>query len=82
MFPVGAFYTKDCSMHGFAITNATSRELKDCSEVINDLLGHGKLRARIARVMPLAETAAAHRSLEDSERGAVKLGGKLWLLLG
>jgi NADPH2:quinone reductase len=33
-FPVGAFYTKDCSLHGFAITNATAEELQNCAKVV------------------------------------------------
>ena len=37
-FPVGAFYTKDCSMHGFAITNATAEELQHYAKLINDCL--------------------------------------------
>ena len=81
VFPVGAFYTKDCSMHGFAITNATSQELKDCAKTINDALANGKLKSRISRIMPLAEAAAAHRLLEDSQRGLVKLSGKIILAL-
>jgi NADPH2:quinone reductase len=80
-FPVGAFYTKDCSMHGFAITNARSRELQDCANAINQSLAAGKLTARISRVMPLSEAAAAHRLLEDSQRGLVKLHGKVLLTI-
>lgn len=79
VFPVGAFYTKDCSMHGFAITNATGQELQDCAKAINAALGSGKLKARISRVMPLSDAAAAHRLLEDSQRGLIKLSGKIVL---
>jgi NADPH2:quinone reductase len=78
-FPVGAFYPKDCSMRGFAITNATIEELKNCATTINEWLSVGKLAARIDRVMPLAEAAQAHRLIEDSQRGLVKLHGKLVL---
>lgn len=80
-FPVGAFYTKDCSMRGFAITNATVDELKNCAAAINEWLGVRKLTARIDRVMPLAEAAQAHRLIEDSQRGLIKLRGKLVLIL-
>ena len=41
-------------MHGFAITDATTAELRECAETINRLLGEGKLRARIDRITPLA----------------------------
>ena len=37
-FPVGAVYPRDCSMLGFAITNATTQELRGCAEMINRLL--------------------------------------------
>jgi NADPH2:quinone reductase len=78
-FPVGAFYTKDCSLHGFAITNATAEELQDCARAINEWLSKGKLLARVDRVMPLAEAAQAHQLIEDSLRGRLKLHGKIVL---
>jgi NADPH:quinone reductase len=78
-FPVGAFYTKDCSMHGFAISNATVKELEDCAKVINECLVTGKLSARIDRVMPLAEAGRAHQLVEESLHGQVKLSGKIVL---
>jgi NADPH2:quinone reductase len=78
-FPVGAFYTKDRSMHGFAITNATVEELQDCARAINESLAKGKLVTRIDRVMPLAEAAQAHQLIEDSQRGRVRLRGKIVL---
>ncbi len=81
VFPVGGFYTKDCSMHGFAITNATCRELQDCAKAINAALGSGKLKARISRLMPLKDAAAAHQLLEDSQRGLIKLNGKIVLAM-
>lgn len=80
VFPVGAFYTKDCSMHGFAVTNATREELRESAERINELMRRGKLKARISRVMPLADAAAAHHLLEESLGGKVKLSGKIVLV--
>jgi NADPH:quinone reductase len=76
-FPVGAFYTKDCSMHGFAITNASREELRCCADEINRLLAAGVLRARLDRVMPLAESAAAHRLFEEHQ---AQLNGKIILI--
>jgi len=76
-FPVGAFYTRDCSMYGFAITNATTPELRECSKTINSLLEGGNLRARIDRVMPLAQAATAHRLLEER---ASEIYGKIVLV--
>lgn len=78
-FPAGPFYTKDCSLLGFAVTNATATELQDCARAINEWLAKGKLRARIDRVMPLAEAAHAHQLIEDSLRGRLKLRGKIVL---
>lgn len=79
VFPVGPFYTKDCLLHGFAISNATSGELRDCAKAINESLASAKLKARISRVMPLAEAAAAHQLLEDSLHGLTRLKGKIVL---
>jgi len=76
-FPVGAFYTKDCSMHGFAITNATSEELRDVADQINRLLAVGALKAKVGRVMPLAESAMAHRLFEEHQ---AELNGKIVLI--
>ena len=75
-FPVGAFYTKDCSMHGFAITNATPEELRDVADQINRLLAAGALKAKVDRVMPLAEAAMAHRLFEEHQ---AELNGKIVL---
>ena len=74
-FPVGPFYVKDCSLHGFAITNADRAELRAASDEINRWLAQGRLRVRIDRVLPLAEAAEAHRLVEDR----VPLGGKVVL---
>ena len=79
-FPVGPFYVKDCSVHGFAMFNAPPLEQRKCAEAINGWAAEGKLRANIARVMPLSETAAAHRLQEDNTlRMAGTLAGKIVL---
>jgi len=79
-FPVGPFYTKDCSLHGFAMFNAPAEEQRGCAERINRWLSEGKLRARIDRVLPLAQTAEAHRLQEESTIGKKgTLAGKLVL---
>lgn len=80
MFPVGPFYVKDCSLHGFAMFNATPDEQRPCAEDLNRWLAEGKVRANIDRVLPLAEAAAAHRLQEEStlqKSGA--LAGKIVL---
>ena len=79
-FPVGPFYVKDCSLHGFAMFNANSREQRAAANAINRWVSEGKLRARIDRVLPLSEAAQAHRLQEEStvnKTGA--LAGKLVL---
>ncbi len=80
VFPVGPFYVKDCSLHGFAMFNATPDEQRSCAEAINRWVAEGKLRPRIDRVLPLSETAAAHRLQEENTiRKAGTLAGKIVL---
>lgn len=66
VFPVGPFYVKDCSLHGFAMFNATSREQRGSANAINRWMSEGKLKARIDRVLPLSQTKEAHRLQEES----------------
>jgi NADPH2:quinone reductase len=65
-FPVGQFYTKDCSLFGFAMFNSSAAEHHTTATDINKWMADGRLRAQIDRVMPLSETAAAHRLQEES----------------
>jgi NADPH:quinone reductase len=79
-FPVGPFYTRDCSLHGFAMFNATAREQRAAAQDVNRWAGEGKLRARIDRILPLSQAATAHRLQEEStihKTGA--LAGKIVL---
>jgi NADPH2:quinone reductase len=46
-FPVGPFYVKDCSLHGFTLFNATPSEQRAAAEDINQWLVEGTLKARI-----------------------------------
>jgi NADPH2:quinone reductase len=81
-FPVGPFYTKDCSLFGFAMFNSSADEQRAAAKDINRWLAEGKLKARIDRVLPLAEAATAHRLQEEStihKSGA--LAGKIVLKL-
>jgi NADPH:quinone reductase len=79
-FPVGPFYVKGCSLHGFAMFNATVREQRVAAGNINQWVSEGRLKARIDRVLPLSETAQAHRLQEEStvQKTGV-LSGKLVL---
>jgi NADPH2:quinone reductase len=80
VFPVGAFYTRDMSLFGFAIFNATPEEQRVCAEDINRWLGDKKLHVVIGRTFTLAEAAPAHRLQEEnSSQKAGTLMGKIVL---
>ncbi len=77
-FPVGPFYVKGCQLHGFAMFNATAEEQRAAADDMNRWLSAGKLKPRIDRILPLDQTAAAHRLQEESTIGkAGTLAGKI-----
>jgi NADPH2:quinone reductase len=65
-FPVGPFYVKECSLHGFVMFKATAEEMRAAAEQINTWLADGKLKANISVTLPLSEAAAAHRIQEQA----------------
>ena len=65
-FPVGPFYVKGCSLHGFVMFKASPDELRACADDMNRWMAAGKLHARIDRVLPLSESAQAHQLQEDN----------------
>ncbi len=67
VLPVGAVYTRDISVRGFVISNASAAELAEAAEDINHELARGRLKGRIRATLPLAEAARAHRMLEGRE---------------
>jgi NADPH2:quinone reductase len=78
VFPVGAFYTRDLSVLGFAMFNATPAEQRDCATAMDEWYRAGRLRVLIGKVFPLAEAAAAHRFQEENTTGkAGTLTGKI-----
>ena len=80
VFPVGPFYVKDCSLHGFAMFNASPEEQQQAARDINAWMAAGKLAANIDRVLPLSEGAQAHRLQEENTIGkAGTLAGKIVL---
>jgi NADPH2:quinone reductase len=80
IFPVGPFYTRDLSVLGYAMFNATPDEQSVCATDINTWLVEGKLRAVIGLHLPLSETAQAHRIQEENTlRQAGTLHGKIVL---
>jgi len=79
-FPVGPFYVKSCSLHGFVMFTASADEQRASAEDMNDWMAERKLKARIDRVLPLAESAAAHQLQEDNTlQKAGTLAGKIVL---
>ncbi len=81
--PLGAFYPRNCSLHGFAMFNATSEEQNRAAEDINRWVSEGKLRSHVGRVFPLAEAAEAERFLEQNAvHGAGTLSGKVVIAIG
>lgn len=67
VLPAGELYLKDCSVVGFAISQASSTELAEAAGTINRLLARGLLRPRAVERLPLREAARAHRMLEAGE---------------
>lgn len=80
VFPVGPFYVKDCRLFGFAMFNSPPAEQQQAAAQINDWLAAGKLKARIDRVLPLAQAAEAHQLQEaNTLHKAGTLAGKIVL---
>lgn len=73
--PMGKLYTRDVSLHGFVISNASVSDLSDAATLINRLLAAGCLRTRISATLSLAEAAEAHRL--QSAQGADRLKGRI-----
>lgn len=79
-FPVGPFYVKGCSLHGFAMFKATAAEQAIAAKQINDWLSRGAIKACIDRVLPLSEAATAHALQEaNTVRKEGNLAGKIVL---
>ncbi|MEU9645392.1 NADPH:quinone reductase [Streptomyces sp. NPDC048188] len=72
--PLGRLYTRDASIVGFAISNATTADLADAARGVAMVLGDTPWRPHIADRLPLSDTAEAHRRLEAGEvRGRLVL---------
>ena len=81
--PNGAFYTKNLSLVGFAMFNATADEQRICAEKMNWWMADGKLKPLIGAVFPFREAAEAHRLQEANTGGkAGTLMGKIVLVPG
>lgn len=63
VLPVGALYTRDIKLHGFAISNASVDDLARAARVMNRLMAEGRLKARVGACFHLADAAKAHEAL-------------------
>ena len=80
-FPVGPFYVKGCSLHGFVMFKARAEELQACADDMNGWFAEGKVAAQIGRKMPLSAAAEAHRLQEQNTlQKAGTLAGKIVLV--
>jgi NADPH:quinone reductase len=64
--PLGSFYTRDCSLFGFAMFNASPTEQRVCGSAIGTWAKEGKLKPLVGAVFTLEEAAQAQRLLEDN----------------
>ncbi|MGR6900905.1 NADPH:quinone reductase [Glutamicibacter sp. BSL13] len=62
--PVGALYTRDVSVKGFAVSNARAEELSAAAAALNELLATRELKYRVDRELPLEQAGEAHRLVE------------------
>ena len=78
ILPLGPFYTRDCSIRGFAMFNSGADEQRPAAEEVARWAGMGKLKAVVGRIFPLAEAGAAQKFLEENTiGGAGTLAGKV-----
>lgn len=70
--PVGALYTRDIRVCGFAISNASTADLAQAARFINRQLAAGALRSRIGATYWLADAAQAQAALAAGQvRGRI-----------
>lgn len=80
-FPVGPFYVKDLSLHGFAMFNAWPDEQRECGSDLNELYVKGGWRPQVGATLPLSKAAEAHQMQQDNtldKKGS--LSGKIVLI--
>lgn len=66
--PVGSLYTRDLSLLGFVISEASIGELAAAAQSINALLAAGHLVEKTGPVLRLAEARQAHTVMETGDR--------------
>ncbi len=78
--PVGPFYTKDLTLLGFAMFNASPEEQRKSAAEINRWMARGRIHPIVGKTMKLAEAAAAHKLQEQNTiKKAGTLTGKIVL---
>ena len=81
LFPVGPFYVKGLSLHGFAMFNISADEQRQAANDIMAWLQDKRLCPLIGREMPLSEAANAHQLQEENTLNkAGTLSGKIVLI--
>jgi NADPH2:quinone reductase len=73
-FPVGPFYVKEARLLGFVMFKASWQEQAAAATDLARWMAHDGLRAPVGAVLPLADTAAAHRLQEE---GTISRTGRL-----
>lgn len=70
--PVGALYTRDITLCGFAISNASVADLACAARATNRLLAAGNLQSRIGATFHLSEAARAQEAMASGRiRGRI-----------
>lgn len=81
--PLGAFYPRNCSLHGFAMFNATPEQQRRCAADMIRWVEDGQLKILVGCSFPLSAAVEAHRFLEENTlKGAGSLAGKVVLSIG
>ena len=77
-FPVGPFYVKGLSLHGFAMFKATAEEQRRAADDLNRWFESGAYRPRIGKTFKLDDAIAAHRLQEAATiKQSAELIGKI-----
>lgn len=70
--PIGTLYTRDVSLRGFAISNASEADLASAAALINRHLSDDGIKTRIAQRFSLDEAAEAQRLQETHGSGKAR----------
>lgn len=77
-FPVGPFYVKECSVHGFVMFKATPIEMRTAADELSRWMADGKVVANIGATFSLDEAAKAHGLQESATlHQSGELSGKI-----